>query len=124
MYQSKSEIDGNTTISEAIEILKQQANIIANSEEATKFHQENPSWSNLFKKSYKPYQDAVAQYEEALNLNEWLNGKIPKNGHLTIKEVFLNMTDQERLTLFHKRINTGTPSIFDEFLKAWWTNRY
>lgn len=124
MDQSKLEISGNTTISEAIKILKQQADAIAHSEEAAKFHEENPSWSKLFRKPYKPYQDAVQQYEEILKINEWLNGKNPGNGHLTIKEIFLSMSDQDRLSLFHKRINTGIPSIFDGYLQAWWINRY
>ena len=124
MNQSEFEINGNTTISEAIEILKRHADTLANSGEAAKFHQENPNWSKVFRKPYKPYQDALEQYEEALKLNEWLNGKNPENGQLTIKEIFLNMSDQERLSLFHKRINSGIPSIFDEYLKAWWINKY
>ena len=124
MIQLKLEINDNTTISEAMEILKQRASIIANSEETAKFRQENPHWSTLYKKAYKPYQDAVEQYEEALKLNEWLNGKNPQNGHLTIKEVFLNMSDQQRLSLFCQRVNTDIPGIFDEWLQAWWMSRY
>lgn len=124
MDQSKLGINGNTTIIEAIEILKKQADQIAQSEEAARFHQENPSWSNLFRESYEPYQDAVKEYENALEVNEWLNGKNPENGQLTIEQAFLKMSDQQRLTLFHKRINTGIASIFDEYLRAWWINRY
>lgn len=124
MDESKSEITDDTTISEAVEILALKANAIANSEEAKKFHQENPNWSNLFKKNYQPYKYATAQYEEALSLNEWLNGKCPQNGHWTLKEVFFNMSDQEKLSLFIKRVDTDTPSIFDELLKVWWINRY
>lgn len=124
MDESKFEINVDTTISEAIAILKLNANSIAYSGEAKKFHQENPNSLNLFKKSYNPYQEAVALYKEALNINEWLNVKSPKNVHWTLKEVFFNMTDQEKLSLFQKRIDKHTPSIFDELLRAWWTNRY
>lgn len=120
----KSEITEETTISEAIEILKQRAEDIANSTEEAKFHQENPSWSKLFRKSYKPYRDALMRYEEACELYEWLNGKNPENAHLTIKEAFTALSEQERLSLFNKRVNTEVACIFDEHLKAWWINRY
>ncbi|MDO5510665.1 MAG: hypothetical protein Q4F57_08210 [Weeksellaceae bacterium] len=124
MSKSESEINENTTISEAIQIFKDRVDALANSEEAAKYHQDNPSWSSLFRANYKPYQDAVANYEEALKVNEWLNGKSPENGHLTLLEVFMRMSDQQRLSLFHKRINSETSSIFDKYLRAWWINRY
>lgn len=124
MNEPEIEINGNSTISEAIEILRRRVENVAHSEEATKFHTENPNWSNLFRKTYKPYQDALEQYEEALKVNEWLNGKNPSNGHLTIMEIFISMSDRERVNLFNRRINTSTPSIFDDYLKTWWINRY
>lgn len=124
MNQPDFEINGDTTITEAIDILKRRADAIAQSEEAARFHEENPSWSNLFRKPYAPYEAALGQYKEALEINEWLNGKHPENGQMTIKEIFLNMSDQTRLSMFHKRINTGVSSIFDSYLQAWWMSRY
>ena len=124
MNEIEIEINGNTTISEAIEILRRRVENVAHSEEAIKFHKENPNWSNLFREKYKPYQDAVEQYDDVLCLNEWLNGKNPLYRHLPIKEAFINMSKHERMSLFNKRININIPSIFDEYLKAWWINRY
>jgi len=124
METPKFTITSEHTITEALEILKQQVDHHTQSEEAKKFHQDNPSWSTLFRESYKPYQDALHQYEEALKVNEWLNGKNPENGNLTIGEIFFRMSDQQRLSLFHRRINSSTSSIFDEHLQAWWLCRY
>ena len=124
MSQTINEINSKTTISEAIEILKQRADAIAGSAEAAAFLQQNAGFSKLFVKPYPPYQRAVQEYEQALELNEWLNGKNPANGHLTILETFKRMTDQQRLSLFMKRINTDTPGLFDECLMIWWKNRY
>lgn len=124
MTTTVPEITGNTTMSEAISILKQKADAIAGSDGAAAFHKDNPDWSNLFRQSYKPYEDAVKEYEEALKLNEWLNGKNPANGHLTLLQIFQNMTDQQRLTLFVNRIDSVISGIFDEYLQIWWMNRY
>lgn len=44
------EITDKTTIAEAIEILKERVDLIANSDEAKTFIKENPSWSTLFRK--------------------------------------------------------------------------
>lgn len=114
----------STTMSEAIEILKARADAIANSEEAAKFNKEDPSWSKLFGAEFRPYKIAVEEYERALELNEWLNGKFPDNKHITLLEAFKKMTDQERLSLFHKRVNSNIPTVFDEYLKIWWIHRY
>ena len=124
MNKDEYKIDGNTTIIEAIQILKNKVDAIAHSEEAAKFFEENPSWSSLFRENYTPHQIALKEYQEALELNEWLNGKNPENGALTIKEAFMRMTDQQRLTLFSNRINSKIPGIFDYYLQVWWINRY
>ena len=124
MHQPESDINGDTTITEAIAILKRRVDAIAQSAEAARFHEDNPSWSNLFRKPYPPYEVALRQYEEALEINEWLNGKHPGNGHLTMKEIFFKMSDQQQLSLFHKRVNTGIASIFDHYLQSWWMSRY
>ena len=42
----------------------------------------------------------------------------------TSAEKFWEMSDQERLSLFMKRINSQEPSEYDELLKSWWANRY
>lgn len=124
MNSNKYQINSDTTISEAIQILKQKAEDIAREKDAEQFYENDTSWSNLFRKSYQPYEDALAQYEDALELNKWLNGENPENGHLTLLDAFLKMTDQQRLTLFQKRINSKVPGLFDEYLRTWWINRY
>lgn len=40
------------------------------------------------------------------------------------KEKFMKMSDQERLSLFMKRLNSGEETPFDEYLKQWWIQRY
>jgi hypothetical protein len=117
-------ITSDTSVGEAVEILKQRAEAIAQSPEAEMFNTDNPSWSNLFREEYPPYQNALKEYEAALEINEWLNGANPDNGLLTISEAFAKIPDYERLNLFYKRINTKVPSVFDECLQQWWINRY
>lgn len=124
MKHPSEKINSETKMSEALEILKQEVEDIANSDKAADFAKDNPNWSTLFAKTYPPFQDALDQYNDALKLNEWLNGQNPANGHLSLKEIFLNLTDQHRLSLFTVRTNTTVPSIFDELLRAWWINRY
>jgi len=124
MEELKLDINAQTTIAEAIKILKQKADIISESEEAQNFYKQNNTWSKLFKDTYKPYADAVKQYEEALEINQWLNNSGSENSNLTLTEIFNSMPNQQKLSLFHKRINTDTPSIFDKQLQAWWMSRY
>lgn len=66
----------------------------------------------------------VDEYENALAVNEWLNGSNPKYYHRTIEEIFISMSDQQRLTLFNQRIHSDAPTLFDDWLRAWWMNRY
>ncbi|HRP31896.1 MAG TPA: hypothetical protein PKV73_08395 [Agriterribacter sp.] len=61
----------------------------------------NPAPSGVATHTYKPDQDAVKQYEDALKVSERLNRKNSNSRHLTMKQAFLKMSDQERLSLFH-----------------------
>ncbi|MCZ2458677.1 MAG: hypothetical protein LC128_03530 [Chitinophagales bacterium] len=124
MNLSQFKFTGDTTIKEAIEILKKKAEYIGSSKEAEKFYKEHESWSTLFREEFPEYKTALAEYKDAEELNAWLNGKNPEFHHMSIDDCFRKMSDQERLSLFHRRVNSNVPSLFDEWLRIWWINRY
>lgn len=113
-----------TTIEQAIEILKKQAEEMANSAEVQKFKNDNPHWSNLFRETHPAYHEAMLEYEAAVELYEWLNGKKKANANISIKQAFIELSERDRLSLFHQRVNSTIPTLFDEYLKIWWMNRY
>jgi hypothetical protein len=122
--QPEHEINGDTRLDDAIAMLAGHAEQMSKSTEGASFNKDAASWSTLFRDTSKPYGDAMKMLEDALKLRERLEKSYPGSGQMTIKELFIKMTDRERLSLFHERINTETPGVFDEFLKAWWMNRY
>lgn len=41
-----------------------------------------------------------------------------------LEDLFSRMSDQEKLSLFMRRSDSGIPTIFELFLDEWWANRY
>ena len=52
----------------------------------------------------------------------WLTGRLAEDQDISIW--FSKLRDQEKLSLFHKRINSDEETPYDEMLRIWWMNRY
>lgn len=63
-------------------------------------------------------------YEELVSVKEWGLSVGLGQDQLCIKNLFVKMSEQRKLSLFHKRINQQQPSLFDDYLEAWWKSRY
>jgi hypothetical protein len=52
----------------------------------------------------------------------WLTARVAQDQDIRIW--FSKLSENQKLSLFHKRINTDEETPYDELLHSWWINRY